>query len=591
MLSPKVASNAGVNRTTQGVFFQPKLAVNQPGDKYEQEADAMADQVMRMTVQRKCKHCEEEEKRIQRKGADLATPVVDEGFENYVSSLHGRGTILSQSERDFFEPRFGYDFSNVRIHTGGDAAQSADRINALAYTAGTHIVFNTGQYQPGSENGKRLLAHELTHVVQQGGGTGAIQRQTARRIAPNLVEVEHEGERYRVTRVLESRRRGSGSSGSIDADIDRTNVTITIKVCRDTTRGTVELGANIPESAIGVAQRILDAVTRGAIGDIERVLEGVDVTPFIEVLVARSGQFNITARGEVTVGLEGVTGGAGSLGIRIGPLDIGIRGQGDDEGWGLSGNITVTPGRTDETFECTSVPLSVKLVCEKWHEVSPYEVTVTVPYRDTQNRFIYFDYASATIDRARSARMLTEITTLLQEGYRVTRVTGHTSPEGPMQRGRRFEGNEQLGQNRATAALAEIESICTAQELSMRDSRRCTADAVRDVQPIGMGELYTLSDDRGREIEGRPLAQHAVDQFKTSVDESAHRTEELLEQMESMSLEQQRDTVYPLLRRATITLEKSGMRDEQITLEEPAGYRRVGCPQAVETAARRQFSF
>jgi len=591
MLSPKVASNAEANVATNGVFFQPKLTVNLPGDKYEQEADAMADQVMRMIVQRKCKHCEEEEKRIQRKGTDSATPAVDEGFESYVASLHGRGTVLSQSERDFFEPRFGYDFSNVRIHTGGDAAQSADRINALAYTAGTHIVFNTGQYRPGSENGKRLLAHELTHVVQQGGSMGAIQRQTARRVAPNVVQVEHEGESYRVTRILESRRRGSGSSGSIDADIDRTNITITIKVCRDTTRGTVELGANIPESAMGVARRILDAVSRGAIGDIEGVLEGVDVTPFIEVLVARSGQFSITARGEVTVGLEGVTGGAGSLGIRIGPLDIGIRGEGDDEGWMLGGNIAVTPGRTDETFECTSVPLSVRLVCEKWHEASPYEITVPVPYRDTQNRFIYFDYASASIDRARSAQMLTEVTTLLQEGYRVTRVTGHTSPEGPMQRGRRFEGNEQLGQSRATAALAEMESICAAQQLRMRDSRRCTADAIRDVQPIGLGELYTLSDDRGREIEGRRLAQHAVDQFKTSADESAHRTEELLEQMESMSLEQQRDTVYPLLRRATITLEKSGMRDEQVTLEEPAGYRSVGCPQAVETAARRQFSF
>ncbi|PPL00688.1 protein of unknown function [Parapedobacter indicus] len=591
MLSPKVASNAEANVATNGVFFQPKLTVNLPGDKYEQEADAMADQVMRMIVQRKCKHCEEEEKRIQRKGTDSATPAVDEGFESYVASLHGRGAVLSQSERDFFEPRFGYDFSNVRIHTGGDAAQSADRINALAYTAGTHIVFNTGQYRPGSENGKRLLAHELTHVVQQGGSMGAIQRQTARRVAPNVVQVEHEGESYRVTRILESRRRGSGSSGSIDADIDRTNITITIKVCRDTTRGTVELGANIPESAMGVARRILDAVSRGAIGDIEGVLEGVDVTPFIEVLVARSGQFSITARGEVTVGLERVTGGAGSLGIRIGPLDIGIRGEGDDEGWMLGGNITVTPGRTDETFECTSVPLSVRLVCEKWHEASPYEITVPVPYRDTQNRFIYFDYASASIDRARSAQMLTEITTLLQEGYRVTRVTGHTSPEGPMQRGRRFEGNEQLGQSRATAALAEMESICAAQQLRMRDSRRCTADAIRDVQPIGLGELYTLSDDRGREIEGRRLAQHAVDQFKTSADESAHRTEELLEQMESMSLEQQRDTVYPLLRRATITLEKSGMRDEQVTLEEPAGYRSVGCPQAVETAARRQFSF
>src|SRR3546814_20882802 len=106
--------------------------------------------------------------------------------------------------------------------------------------------------------------------------------------------------------------------------------------------------------------------------------------------------------------------------------------------------------------------------------------------------------------------MLTEIATLLQEGYRVTHITGHTSPEGPTQRGRRFEGNQLLGQNRASAALAEIESICTAQPLSMRDSRRCTAGVVRDVQPIGAGELYTLTDERGREIEGRRTDRRRV---------------------------------------------------------------------------------
>ncbi|WP_257670960.1 eCIS core domain-containing protein, partial [Parapedobacter tibetensis] len=464
-------------------------------------------------------------------------------------------------------------------------------INALAYTTGNNIVFGHGQYQPASDSSRRLLAHELTHVVQQSGGAMTVQRQSARRINPNLVEVAHEGERYRVTRILESGRRGRRSSGSIDADIDRTNVTITIKVCRDRTRAEIELGANIPESAIGVAQRILSAVSRGSMGDIGAALEGVDVTPFLEVLLAQSGQFSLTSRGEVTVGLEGVTGGAGSLGIRIGPFDVGIRGHGDDEGWGLGGSITVTPGRTDETFECSSVPLTVRLVCQKWHEASSYEATVPVPFRDRQTRFIYFDYANATIDRSRSAQMLGEITTLLQAGYRVTHIAGHTSPEGPIQQGRRFEGNEQLGQNRANAAFAEIGSICAAQMLSMRDARRCTADVVRDVRPIGLSELYTLIAESGREVEGRPLAQHAVDQFRTSAAESSHRTEELSQQMEGMSLEQQRDAVYPLLRRATITLEKSGMRNERVTLEESAGYRSVSCPRAVEAAARLQFSF
>lgn len=175
LLSKKIPETASRKASGGGVFFQPKLSVNQPNDRYEQEADAMADRVMRMSqpdsaIQRKCAHCEEEEKQIHRK--ESGSPVsVDKNFENYVSGLGGRGLALSDNERNFFEPRFKRNFSDVRIHTGEDAAQSARQINARAYTTGNNIVFNEGQYQPHSDVGKRLLAHELTHVVQQKSGT------------------------------------------------------------------------------------------------------------------------------------------------------------------------------------------------------------------------------------------------------------------------------------------------------------------------------------------------------------------------------------------------------------------------------------
>lgn len=164
-------------------FVQPKLSVNQPGDQYEQEADAMADKVMRMKdslfstdtqikhaftpVQRKCAACEEEEKQVHRKQNDSVEISGSNELDNYVGSLGSSGQALSESSRQFFEPRFGQNFSNVRIHTGSVAAKSAQSINALAYTAGNNIVFNSGQYSPGTESGQRLLAHELTHVVQQ----------------------------------------------------------------------------------------------------------------------------------------------------------------------------------------------------------------------------------------------------------------------------------------------------------------------------------------------------------------------------------------------------------------------------------------
>jgi hypothetical protein len=176
--------------------FQRKLVVNEPGDQYEQEADRVAEQVMRMpepgvpqakssfhvapVVQRKCAQCEEEEKlqrkcakceeeqKLQRKEAgtiaepDFAPPIVHE-------ALQSAGDRLDPGARAYFEPRFGYDFNRVRIHTGSKAAESAQSMNALAYTVGQDIVFGSGQYSAHTSGGRQLLAHELAHTVQQAG--------------------------------------------------------------------------------------------------------------------------------------------------------------------------------------------------------------------------------------------------------------------------------------------------------------------------------------------------------------------------------------------------------------------------------------
>ncbi|MEX2512674.1 MAG: DUF4157 domain-containing protein [Cyclobacteriaceae bacterium] len=164
-------------------FIQPKITINQPNDVYEQEADAMADKVMRMTdhenmgqsffsprvssLQRKCAHCEEEESNIQRKDENNEEIPQNNGLDSYVSQLNSGGQPLSNDARNFYESRFGYDFSQVKVHTDGVAAKSAQSINALAYTSGNNIVFNKNQFNENSANGKKLLAHELTHVVQQ----------------------------------------------------------------------------------------------------------------------------------------------------------------------------------------------------------------------------------------------------------------------------------------------------------------------------------------------------------------------------------------------------------------------------------------
>lgn len=126
-----------------------------------------------------CSKCADDEKKLRRKagGSHQHNSQVP-GIVNEVLSSAGRP--LDPVTRAFMEPRFGHDFSRVRVHTDERASQSASSVSAVAYTVGQHIVFGAGQFAPHSSTGKTLLAHELTHVVQQGSaqtGTPRLQRQ------------------------------------------------------------------------------------------------------------------------------------------------------------------------------------------------------------------------------------------------------------------------------------------------------------------------------------------------------------------------------------------------------------------------------
>ncbi len=113
-----------------------------------------------------CEECKKE-KALQRKAAHSAC--IPEIPSTVDEVLHSPGKPLDEATRKFFEPRFHYDFSKVRVHADRKAAESADAVNALAYTSGSNVVFAQGKYAPQSQTGKQLLAHELAHVVQQGG--------------------------------------------------------------------------------------------------------------------------------------------------------------------------------------------------------------------------------------------------------------------------------------------------------------------------------------------------------------------------------------------------------------------------------------
>jgi Domain of unknown function (DUF4157) len=158
------ASHSAASR----IPLQKKLAIGATNDPLEHEADRVADRVMRMpdpaaihsttgaapnTMQRKCAVSAAPQ-------SAAAPPIVRE-------VLHSAGQPLDHTTRTFFEPRLGHDLSGVRTHTDSRAADSAEAVDALAYTSGNDIVFSHGQYSPGTASGQRLLAHELAHVAQQ----------------------------------------------------------------------------------------------------------------------------------------------------------------------------------------------------------------------------------------------------------------------------------------------------------------------------------------------------------------------------------------------------------------------------------------
>ena len=230
-----------VQRKSEGSeipFFQPKLTIGQPGDQYEQEADAMAEKVVSnqspANVQQKCAACQEREgpvltklqrqeegeeemqakfdiqrqageeeeemqmkPEIQRMGGEEEEEMqakfevqrqeeeeeevqakpdgsmqAGSGFANRLNATKGGGNPMASNLQAQMSNSFGTDFSGVRIHTDHSAVQMNKDIKAQAFTHGKDIYFNQGKYQPESSDGKKLIAHELTHTIQQGAVKG-----------------------------------------------------------------------------------------------------------------------------------------------------------------------------------------------------------------------------------------------------------------------------------------------------------------------------------------------------------------------------------------------------------------------------------
>ncbi|MEN1783513.1 MAG: DUF4157 domain-containing protein [Bacteroidota bacterium] len=209
-------------------IVQPKLRINNPNDRFEQEADRIADQVLAfkpevassaahptdairqrplaaqisrvpLRAQRQCHKCQEEEedKVLQTKRFTTKGPKQSQNLGARVQRSRGSGRTMDSTTASYMGSRFGTDFSQVRIHTNGSAVQMNRDINAKAFTVGQDIFFNQGQYRPDTESGKHLLAHELTHTLQQQGVSGDMVQRRVDRVelscAANQITFVHDG--------------------------------------------------------------------------------------------------------------------------------------------------------------------------------------------------------------------------------------------------------------------------------------------------------------------------------------------------------------------------------------------------------------
>ena len=167
-----IKSKKGVGLPSQSsTVVQAQLETTAPGDAYEQEADRMADMVMRkidgvnQSDAMPSSHCPTPT--ISCFGG-TSMPISSE-MESQLQAMQGGGHAMPEGLRAQMEGSFGHNFSNVRLHTDSAAADMSSSINAKAFTHGNDIYFNQGQFQPNTPAGQHLIAHELTHTVQQGG--------------------------------------------------------------------------------------------------------------------------------------------------------------------------------------------------------------------------------------------------------------------------------------------------------------------------------------------------------------------------------------------------------------------------------------
>jgi hypothetical protein len=322
--------------------------------------------------------------------------------------------------------------------------------------------------------------------------------------------------------------------------------------------GTIKLGANPQQAGNEAIKAIEDTISKG--GSAKDALEAAsktNVTPFLDFDIGQSKSWQVTGEVEVTVNRDGFQGATGKVDVHIGGVHIKPNVTVDDKGHPTGGGVDIVFGDSPPAVQCKD---KQRLYARQY---TTYEWTPWIPEHDVPGKvpdpkevpsdyYLYFKYATPTVDEKLSASQRAVLVAELQRGGHVTGITAHTSPEGSHEKqGDAWMGNTELAKRRAAAAETWVRAAITEAGGGSIDT---TAKVASDDEP----ELYTLKDPKGKDIEGAPLEQHAEEELETQSAEARHRADVEEELAKGPKSGRKRaEAVYKRLRRADITVTRT----------------------------------
>lgn len=562
-----------------------------------------------------CSECSK--KRLQRSGRGGAVSPMAPTLVHDVLATAGRP--LEPATRSWMEPRFGSDFSQVRVHDDGQAAESARAVGALAYAVGHHVVFDTFQYAPGTPNGRHLLAHELAHTLQD-PGTGGLHASlaigqpgdaseiAADRAADAVTRGEHvsvaptgggvvrrqvagctasagdgadvrkvhcaDGSDYRVRMVVTDGPTVPGFHGSVTPGASLKEISLDIELCKGGTQVNIRPSVDLPPALGSVIGNLVTG---------SDALKGVAINPGLKITFVQSSSFTVTLAPTVKVDDKGVAGAGGSVQVQTSDVTVTGGVNCDPRTKSCMFTIDIGGGHSTRGVDCHKKgKQTVVFNCGKITHVPEVPAQPAQTQTDVQTRYVFFRHARHEVRK--DFRLPTDIQALNEQGYRVTSIKGFTSPEGPRgnEHAPQFEGNVELAIERAQAAHDWL-----------TDPKVCAGCDLGGATQSGHSELPPEQGRQEPEPKGSQMEHGAVDEFlgkKGTPDALAPADPVQLAKFQRLPFNQQREQAYELMRRAEIVLERTRVVRERVPgVPARDDSSAIECSPEVLAAAQRSF--